>query len=112
MRRYLLALLALTLLSGCGGAADASLFATAVRNTEAAGGAELVFSMKMETPGLSEPLVINGKGVEDAGKRRGHITFESPLTGTMEVVSDDLTMYIRSDLFGVALGGKEWMKLD
>jgi hypothetical protein len=113
MRRYLLALLALTLLSGCGGGgADPSLFAAAVRNTEAAGGAEIVFSMRMETPGLPEPLEMSGNGVEDASKRRGHFTFESPMTGSMEMVSDDMTMYMRSDLFAAALGGKDWMKID
>jgi hypothetical protein len=112
MRRYLLALLALTLLGGCGGAADTSLFATAVRNTEAAGGAEIVFSMRMEAPGMSEPLEMSGNGVEDASRRRGHFTFESPMTGSMEVVSDDMTVYMRSDLFAAALGGKDWMKLD
>jgi hypothetical protein len=112
MRRYLLALLVLTLLGGCGGAAEPSLFATAVRNTEAAGGAEIVFSMRMEAPGLSEPLEMSGNGVEDASKRRGHFTFESPMTGSMEMVSDDMTMYMRSDLFAGALGGKDWMKID
>jgi hypothetical protein len=112
MRRYVLALLALTLLGGCGGAADPSLFATAVRNTEAAGGAEIVFSMRMDAPGMSEPLEMSGNGVEDASKRRGHFTFESPMTGSMEVVSDDMTVYMRSDLFAAALGGKDWMKLD
>jgi hypothetical protein len=112
MRRYLLALLAVTLLGGCGGAADPSLFATAVRNTEAAGGAEIVFSMRMEAPGMSEPLEMSGNGVEDASRRRGHFTFESPMTGSMEVVSDDMTVYMRSDLFAAALGGKDWMKLD
>jgi hypothetical protein len=112
MRRYLLALLALTMLGGCGGAADSSLIAAAVRNTEAAGGAEIVFSMRMEGAGMSEPIEMTGSGVEDASTRSGHFTFESPLTGTMEMVSDDLTMYMRSDLFAAALGGKEWMKID
>jgi hypothetical protein len=112
MRRYLLALLAITLLAGCGGAADPSLFATAVRNTEAAGGAEIVFSMRAEAPGMSEPLTMSGRGVEDASTGSGHFTFESPMTGTMEMVSDEMTLYMRSDLFRAALGGKEWMKLD
>jgi hypothetical protein len=112
MRRYLLVLLALTLLSGCGGAADSSLLATAVRNTEAAGGAEVVFAMRMEAPGLPEPLLINGSGVEDASKRRAHVTFDGAAFGSMEVLADDLTMYMRSDLFAAALGGKDWMKID
>ena len=98
MRRYLLALLALTLLSGCGGAADPSLFATAVRNTEAAGGAEVVFSMRMEGAGLAEPLVMNGSGVEDASTAQRSPQLRMASFGTMEVVSDDLTMYMRSDL--------------
>jgi hypothetical protein len=112
MRRYLLALLALTILSGCGGAADSSLFATAVRNTEAAGGAEVVFAMRMEAPGLPEPLAMNGSGVEDASKGQAHLTFDGAQFGSMEVIADDLTMYMRSDLFSAALGGKEWMKID
>ena len=44
--------------------------------------------------------------MEDASKRRGQFTFDSPMTGSMEVVSDDMTMYMRSDLFAAALGGK------
>ena len=48
--------------------------------------------MRMEAAGLSEPIVMKGSGVEDASKRRGHLTFESPMTGTIEVVADDLTM--------------------
>jgi hypothetical protein len=68
--------------------------------------------MRMETPGLPQPLEMSGNGVEDASTRRGHFTFESPMTGTMEMVSDDMTLYMRSDMFAAALGGKEWMKLD
>ena len=68
MRRYLLALLALTLLSGCGGGADPSLLATAVRNTEAAGGAEVVFTMRMEAPGLPEPLEMSRSEERRVGK--------------------------------------------
>ena len=52
----LLALLAIPLLSGCGGGVDASLFATAVRNTEAAGGAEVAFQWTYEVPGRGEPV--------------------------------------------------------
>jgi hypothetical protein len=112
MRRFLLALLALTLLSGCGGAADSGLLAAAVRNTEAAGGAEVTFSMRMESSALPQPVEMSGSGVEDARNRRSQMTFESPLAGTMEVVSEDLSVYMRSEMFGAALGGKEWMKID
>ena len=35
---------------------DASLFATAVRNTEAAGGAEVAFQWTYEVPGRGEPV--------------------------------------------------------
>jgi hypothetical protein len=112
MRRYLLALLALTLLSGCGGAAESSFLATAVRNTEAAGGAEVAFAATIEVPGLQEPIVMTGNGVEDASKRRAQLTFDMSSYGSMEVVSDDLTMYMRSNLLGTALGGKEWVKVD
>ena len=112
MRRSLLALLALTLLSGCGGAADSGLLAAAVRNTEAAGGAEVTFSMRMESSALPQPVEMSGSGVEDARNRRSHMTFESPLAGTMEVVSEDLSVYMRSEMFRAALGGKEWMKID
>jgi hypothetical protein len=125
MRRYLLALLALTLLSGCGGGVDSSLLASAVRNTEAEGGAEVAFQMRMEVPGLGEPVVFTGGGVEDANRRRARLTFDMSALGDipgadglcsdgceMEAIQDDLAIYTRSDLFGSALGGKEWMKLD
>ena len=48
---------------------------------------------------MSEPFEMSGNGVEDASKRRGQFTFESPMTGSMEMVSDDMTLYMRSDLF-------------
>jgi hypothetical protein len=124
MRRLLPALLALTVLAGCGGA-DSSLLATAVRNTEDAGGAELAFEMRMELPGFDEPLVMTGSGVEDAGRRRGHLTFDMsalarlPGAGAvcgddcrMEAISDGSSLYMRSALFSSVLGGREWVKLD
>jgi hypothetical protein len=125
MRRYLLLLIASLTVAGCGGGADASLLATAVQNTEKAGGAELVFELEMEIPGLAEPLVMPGSGVEDAGSRRGRLSFDMSALGQipgagafcaagcdMEVVSDELVVYMRSPLFTKELGGKEWMKLD
>jgi hypothetical protein len=72
MRRHLLLILASVVVSGCGGAVDASLIATAVQNTEKAGGAELVFQMEMELEGFGEPIVMTGHGVEDAGAQRGN----------------------------------------
>lgn len=125
MRRLLLALCALTLLSGCGGGVDASLFATAVRNTEAAGGAEVAFQMTMKMPGVAEPVVMTGTGVEDAKNQRAQLEFDlssfanvpgvAAVCGDgcgMEMVADGLAFYVRSDLFGQGLGGKEWMKMD
>jgi hypothetical protein len=125
MRRYFLLILASLLVSGCGGAVDASLIATAVQNTENAGGAELVFQMEMELPGFAEPVVMTGNGVEDAGARRGQLSFdmsalaELPGAGglcsggcVMEVVTDGTSVYMRSGLLAAGLGGKEWMKLD
>jgi predicted small secreted protein len=126
MRRFLLVVLASVTVAGCGAGVDASLLATAVQNTEEAGGAELVFQMEMEIPGLGEPVVMTGSGVEDAKGRRGQITFDMSALGQipgagalcandgceMEVVSDGLTVYMRSGLFAAGLGGKEWMKLD
>ena len=126
MRRHLLlVLIASVVLSGCGGAVDASLIATAVQNTENAGGAELVFEMEMELPGFDEPVVMTGNGVEDAGARRGALTFDmSALAGLpgagalcpggceMEVVADGTSVYMHSALLSPGLGGKEWMKLD
>jgi hypothetical protein len=125
MRRYLFLLLACVVLSGCGGAVDASLIATAARNTEAAGGAELAFRMEMELPGFDEPVVMTGSGVEDAGARRGRLTFDMsalanlPGAGAlcgedceMELVADGFSMYMHSEMFSAGLGGKEWMKVD
>src|SRR5919109_3953184 len=107
MRRLLLALLAVSLLGGCGGA-DSSLFATAVRSTQAAGGAEIAFQGTVEAAGQS--IVINGSGVVEGD--RAQMTMDVPGAGQMEIRADGLVMYMHSDLFGAALGGKEWMKLD
>jgi hypothetical protein len=113
------------MLSACGGGAESSLLATAVTKTEDAGGAKVAFGMRMEVPGLAEPIEMTGNGVQDAANRRGQMTFDLSAFGSipgmdaicgrgceMEVVSDDLTMYMRSDLFAAALGGRDWMKVD
>lgn len=96
-------------LSGCGGA-DASLFATAVRNTENAGGAELAFQATFTGPG-GQPVVMSGSGVEDLSGQRAHIEMQVPGAGSMELIADKLVMYIHFDLLSSELG-KDWMKLD
>jgi hypothetical protein len=111
MRPVLLALCALSLLSGCGGV-DASLLATAAHNTQEAGGAEVALRAEMQMPSTGQQFVMTGSGVEDAKAQRARLTMEVPGAGEMEAVSDGLTMYFRPELFGSALGGKEWMKLD
>jgi hypothetical protein len=110
MRRLLLALLALTLLTGCGGA-DSSLFATAVRNTEDAGGAELAFQATIPTP-AGQPVVMTGTGVEDLSEQRARIEMQVPGVGQMELIADRLVMYMHFDAFSGALGGKQWLKVD
>jgi hypothetical protein len=110
MRRILIALCALTLISGCGGGVDASLIATAVKNTEAAGGAEVAFQATMKGP-AGESFVMTGSGVEDAAGRQAQLSFTVPGAGEMEVVADELTMYVRSGLLTQAVG-KEWLKID
>ena len=116
MRRILLALCAIVpLLSGCGGV-DGSLFATAVRNTQDAGGAEFVAQWNYEIPGRDTPVIMTGSGVEDAkGQRaqiRAQLPGEIPGGGEMELIADGLVMYMRVPFIGDELGGKEWMKLD
>jgi len=124
MRRLLPVLLALTLLSGCGGV-DASLIATAVRNTQEAGGAEVAFRLDMKLPFVEQPVAMTGTGVEDASRRRAQLSFDlsslSRLPGAAGVCGDDCEMkevvdgysiYMHSPLFATGLGGKEWMKLD
>ena len=98
MRRFLLVLLAIPLLSGCGGV-DASLLATAVHKTEVAGGAEIAFQWNYEVPGRDTPVVMR-------------VTAELPGGGEIEAVGDRDVLYMRSELLGDELGGKEWMKLD
>jgi hypothetical protein len=106
----LLILIALAVLSGCGGA-ESSLFATAVRNTENAGGAELAFQATFQAPGGGQPVVMTGTGVEDLANQRARLEMQVPGAGTMELIADKLVMYIHFDLFAQELG-KEWMKLD
>jgi hypothetical protein len=110
MRRFILALLALTLLSGCGGV-DGSLMATAVRNTKAAGGAELAFQMTMPRPGGGEPVVMTGSGVEDLSNERAQVSMQVPGAGEMEVRSERLVMYMHWDVLTSQLG-KDWVKID
>jgi hypothetical protein len=113
MRRFLLALCALTLLAGGCGGADGSLLATAVQNTEDAGGAEVAFQMEIEMPGVAQPIVMTGSGVEDAKNELVSLTFEAPPpVGRMDLVQQGLTAYVRSDVFSGLGGGKEWMKMD
>jgi hypothetical protein len=112
MRRLLLALCALTLLSGCGGGVDPSLIATAVRNTQEAGGAELAFQWTYHFPGRDEPVVMTGSGVEDVKAERAQISAEVPVVGgEMELIADGLVMYMHIDQLSGEIG-KEWMKLD
>jgi hypothetical protein len=111
MRRFLLVLLAIAPLSGCGGV-DGSLFATAVHNTQAAGGAEVVFQWNYDVPGRDEPVVMTGSGVEDASKQHARIVADLPMGGPeMEVIADGQVMYMRSEVLG-ELSGKDWMKVD
>jgi hypothetical protein len=83
-----------------------------VQKTEAAGGAELVFQMKMEVPGTGQPMVMTGTGLEDVKAGKTQVRLNVPGAGEMEVVGDGYVMYMRSQLFGAALGGKEWIKID
>ena len=91
---------------------DASLLATAVHKTEAAGGAEIAFQWNYEVPGRHTPVVMLGSGVEDASKEHARVTAELPGGGEIEAVGDRDVLYMRSELLGDELGGKEWMKLD
>lgn len=109
MRRILIALCALTMLSGCGGGVDASLLATAARNTEAAGGAELAVRVTMDAGG--HEMVMTGTGVEDARGRSGHFNLTAPGVGEMEMIADGFTLYMRMDQLQAAVG-KEWIKMD
>ena len=110
MRRILIALCALTMLSGCGGGVDASLLATAVKNTEQAGGAEIALQMTMESP-TGQTVVMTGTGVEDALGRRADITMTVPQAGEMRAIADGFTIYIGMDELESRLG-KPWMKVD
>jgi hypothetical protein len=112
MRRLLLVLLAIPVLSGCGGGVDGSLFATAVRNTQEAGGAELAFQWELPVPGRTEPMILTGSGIEDLKEQRVQIHSQMPGVGNMELIADGLVMYIKFDVLSSQLGGKEWMKLD
>jgi hypothetical protein len=115
MRRLLLIVLAIPLLSGCGGV-DGSLFATAVRTTQAAGGAEVVFQWNYEMPGMEQPIVMLGSGSEDVSRRKARVTAQLPAQipggGEMEAIEDGDVMYMRAPFMESALGGKHWFKVD
>ena len=87
MRRFVLLLLAIVPLSGCGGV-DGSLFATAVHNTQAAGGAEIAFQWNYDIPGRDQPVVMLGSGVESADGQTAQVgQADGPplLVGQLEV---------------------------
>jgi hypothetical protein len=111
MRRFVLLLLAIVPLGGCGGV-DGSLFATAVHNTQAAGGAEIAFQWNYDIPGRDQPVVMLGSGVESADGQTAQVTAHVPGGGELEAIGTGQILYMRSDLFGDELRGKEWMKLD
>src|SRR5215211_6287314 len=96
MRRFILALFALTLLSGCGGV-DGSLMATAVRNTKAAGGAELAFQMAIPQPGGAEPVVMSGSGLEDLSHERAQMNMQVPGAGELALRSERMVVYMHLD---------------
>jgi len=110
MRRFILALFALTLLSGCGGV-DGSLMATAVRNTKAAGGAELAFQMAIPQPGGAEPVVMSGSGLEDLSHERAQMNMQVPGAGELALRSERMVVYMHLDELSSELG-KDWMKID
>ncbi len=115
MRRLLLIVLAIPVLTGCGGV-DGSLFATAVRNTENAGGAEVVYQWNYELPGSDRPIVMLGSGSEDVKERKARVTAQLPAQvpggGELEAIADGDVMYMRGPFMDSALQGKQWMKLD
>lgn len=110
MRRILIALCAIATMSGCGGGVDASLLATAVRNTEQAGGAEIALRMTMEAPD-GQTVVLTGAGVEDALGQRADLSMTVPGAGEMRVIADGFTVYLGMDELESQFG-KRWMKID
>ena len=54
---------------------------------------------------------MTGSGVEDLAEQRARMEMQIPGAGSMELIADELVMYIHFDLFTQQLG-KEWMKLD
>jgi hypothetical protein len=112
MRRFLVVLLAIVTLSGCGGGVDGSLFATAVSNTKAAGGAEAVFQWNYDVPGTDQPVVMTGNGIEDASGENARVVAVPPGDDQeIECIVHGDVIYLSSVLFGDP-GGKEWVRLD
>jgi uncharacterized protein YceK len=110
MRRLLLlVVLAAALLSGCGGV-ESSLLATAVRSTQAAGGADVAMQMTVNAAG--QTVSMTGSGVVDAAGKRSQMSFDVSGAGHIDAVTDGFVVYMRSDQLGAMLGGKQWMKLD
>jgi hypothetical protein len=128
MRRLGLLLLLLPALFGCGGsdALDPSVLATAVDRTQAAGGAEVSVSGRVEVDGLDDPIAFDGTGTVDPTRRRGRLSLDmsalAKLPGGAELcargcdfdaVYDGTVFYMRSGLISAGLPeGKEWVRID
>ena len=132
MRRFLLVLLLLVPLAGCGGGAaeqaalDASGLAASADATAKAGGARFDLTVKQELPGAAEPVASSASGVIDTAGRRALMVMDlSALAdqfggaadlgdGRVEAIVDGLIVYMKASFLpdGLLPPGKEWLRLD
>ena len=115
----LMLLAAAPVLSGCStDSLTAQGIAQAAETTSAKGGAKVAVTQTMTIPGAGA-MTMTGDGVVDSKRRVGHITmrYGGAATGgesmTQEMIVDQFTIYMRSELYGAGLkAGKKWLKFD
>jgi hypothetical protein len=113
--------LAIVVLSGCGGSSHTSSQANlspleSVRQaaTKTAGKTSEHLALKGSVTVNGQPVLVSGKG--DFKSRSGTMTLDfnvGPLSGTLDAVVDGNTLYVKSPLFtGSVPAGKPWVKID
>lgn len=121
----LLLLVAIPLLSGCGGSdtISADAIAKAADATVAKGGAKIAIQSQVDQTGTG-PLTLSGDGAIDSKTRTGHLVLHVTDAPSLpaavdkaklgqELVFDHFVFYLRSPSFAGALkSGKRWIKLD
>jgi hypothetical protein len=93
-----------------------NVIAAAAEKTQNEPGGRSAMRAVISSPARSESFTISGHGAFDAeGRTRAILTFRRPQSDElveMQMIGNEASMYMSSDLFGPLPGGHKWMGLD